>query len=93
MRRRPTPLIVQTAQGEIVVASPALATPTEEIVPIGFVSGATPQPGTTMTVPQIGDARTFTEVMEQRGRRRARNELAPGFDDLLTAGDEEEAAL
>jgi hypothetical protein len=81
------PSIIQTTQGDMVVAPPEQVAP-ERLVPIGFVSGATPQPGTAVAVPQIGDARSFVDVMGTRGRRRARNDIAEGFESLDTTADD-----
>jgi hypothetical protein len=58
-------------------------------VPLGFVSGATPPPGTVMALPQIADEQSLASVMEQRGRRRAKDDIADGFQDLTTPDDEE----
>jgi hypothetical protein len=74
----------------MLVAAPSQPAP-EAVVPIGFVSGATPQPGTIVAVPQVADERTLTEVIEQRGARRARADISAGFDDLLATNDEAEA--
>lgn len=49
-------VVVTTAQGETVVASPTPAAQ-EPIVPIDFVSGATPQSGTLIAAPQVADVK------------------------------------
>jgi hypothetical protein len=59
----------------------------EALVPIGFVSGATPKAGAVVTIPQVADARSSSEVMEVRGRRRAKDDIADGFDDLTAPDD------
>ncbi len=84
------PIVVQTVHGDMLVATPAQPAP-EALVPIGFVRGATPEPGAIVTVPQVADERTLAEVMEQRGARRTRADIAAGFDDLLVSNDEIEA--
>jgi hypothetical protein len=83
-------IVVQTVHGEMLVAAPHQPAP-EALVPIGFVSGAAPQPGAIVTVPQVADDRSLTTVLEQRGARRARADIAAGFDDLLASNDEPEA--
>ena len=82
------PIVIQTTQGDLVIA-PAEQIAPERLVPIGFVSGATPQPGAAIAVPQISDARSFVDVMETRGRRRAKNDIATGFEGLGTSADDE----
>jgi hypothetical protein len=82
------PIVMQTAQGDLVVAAPAPPAP-EPVVPIGFVPGATPQPGTVVVAPQVVDTKTSVEVMAVRGRRRAKDDIAEGFDDLTTPDEEE----
>jgi hypothetical protein len=84
-------IVVQTAHGDMLVAAPAQPA-SEALVPIGFVSGATPQPGAIVAVPQVADERTLAEVMEQRGARRARADISSGFDDLVATSDEPEAS-
>jgi hypothetical protein len=81
------PIVIQTTQGDLVI-TPAEQPAPERLVPIGFVSGATPQPGAAIAVPQIGDARSFVDVMETRGRLRSRNLIAEGFETLDTAADD-----
>jgi hypothetical protein len=83
-------IVVQRSQGDLLVAAPAQPAP-DVVMPIGFVSGATPQPGTIVPVPQVGDDRTLAEVMQQRGTRRARADISAGFDDLLATNDEVES--
>lgn len=76
-------------RGDVVVAAPE-PPKMEPIIPIGFVSGATPKAGTVVAVPQIADATTAATIMETRGRRRAKDDIAEGFDDLATPDDSEE---
>ena len=81
------PLPAQIAPGELVM--PAFEPPAREpMIPIGFVSGATPQPGTVIPVPQVTDDKTAAAVMETRGRRRAKDDISAGFDDLSPAEQE-----
>jgi hypothetical protein len=82
------PVVLQTAQGELLIATPEQPAQ-EPLVPIGFVNGATPMPGATVAVPQIADERSFADVMETRGRRRAKNDIATGFEGLGTSADDE----
>jgi hypothetical protein len=82
-------IVVQTAHGEMLMNAPPVAIP-EAVVPIGFVSGATPPPGTAIAVPQVDDDKSAAAVMETRGRRRAKDDIAIGFDDLSSAHDQEE---
>src|SRR5262249_27848276 len=82
------PVVVQVGQGDVVMGAPEQRVQ-EPIVPIGFVSGATPRPGTVVAVPQIADEQTSTAVMETRGRRRMKDDIADGFDDLAAPVDEE----
>ena len=79
---------VQTTREDMVVGPRTQLTP-EPIVPIGFVSGATPQPGSPIAAPQVADTKSTAEVMETRGRRRAKDDIASGFDDLNAANDNE----
>jgi hypothetical protein len=79
---------MQTARGVVAVAAPEMPAQ-EPIVPIGFVSGASPQPGATVALPQIADVQTSAAVMERRGRRRAKDDIADGFDDLIAPDDSE----
>jgi hypothetical protein len=81
------PIVVQTQHGDVVVAAPEQPT-AEAIVPLGFVSGATPPPGTVVALPQIADDQSLASVMEQRGRRRTKDDIVEGFDDLTTPDDE-----
>ena len=81
-------LSAHATPGELVM--PALGQPAHEpMVPIGFVSGATLRPGTIITVPQVADDKTSAAVMETRGRRRAKEDISPGFDDLSPAEEEQ----
>jgi hypothetical protein len=82
------PMVLQTAQGKLLIATPEQPAH-EALVPIGFVNGATPEPGATVAVPQIADERSFADVMETRGRRRAKNDIATGFEGLGTSADDE----
>jgi hypothetical protein len=82
------PMVLQTAQGDLLIATPAQPAQ-EPLVPIGFVNGATPEPGATVAVPQIADERSFADVMETRGRRRAKSDIATGFEGLGTSADDE----
>ena len=50
-------------------------------MPIGFVRGATPPPGMPIALPQVDDDKSAAAVMETRGRRRAKDDIATGFDD------------
>jgi hypothetical protein len=86
------PIIVQTQHGDVLVAAPEQPT-AEAIVPLGFVSGATLPPGAVVALPQIADDQSLAAVMEQRGRRRAKDDIAEGFQDLTTPDDEEEYDL
>jgi hypothetical protein len=86
------PIVVQTQQGEVVVATPEQPVP-QAVVPIGFVSGAWPRPGTVVALPQIADSKTTEEVLAERGRRRGRDEIAPGFEQLNTPDEAEERPL
>jgi len=82
------PVMVQTAQGDMVVATPE--PPAQEpILPIGFISGATLRPGTVVAVPRVVDDKTAAAIMETRGRRRAKDDISVGFDDLSPSDDEE----
>jgi hypothetical protein len=81
------PIVMHTRHGDMVVAAPEQPAP-EAIVPIGFISGATPKPGMVVALPQVADTRSSAEVMEVRGRRRAKDDIAEGFDDLTTPDDE-----
>jgi len=87
----PAHFVIQTVQGDTIVSAPAQAA-SETIVPIGFVTDAQPQPGTVIAVPQVADAKRAAEVMETRGRRRAKDDIAAGFDALSTADDDQQAA-
>jgi len=81
-------LLAPATPGEVVV--PAVGQPTHEpMIPIGFVSGATLRPGTVITAPQIADDKTATAVMETRGRRRAKDDISAGFDDLSPVEEEQ----
>ena len=82
-------IMVQTAHGELVLNASPVANP-EAVVPIGFVRGATPPPGTPIALPQVDDDKSAAAVMETRGRRRAKDDIAAGFDDLSTAHDQAE---
>jgi len=84
-------IMVQTAHGEMVMNASPVATP-EAVVPIGFVRGATPPPGTPIALPQVDDDKSAAAVMETRGRRRAKDDIAAGFDDLSTAHDQAETS-
>jgi hypothetical protein len=82
------PIVVQTAQGDMLVAAPAQPAQAP-IVPLGFVSGATPQPGTPIAVPQVDDDKSAATVMETRGRRRGNDDISTGYDDLGAGHDQE----
>jgi hypothetical protein len=83
------PIIMQMSQSAVSVATPEAPAP-DLMVPIGFVSGATPRPGTVVTVPQIADGQTSAAVMETRGRRRAKDDIADGFEDLTAPPEDEQ---
>jgi hypothetical protein len=80
---------LQVTGGEVITAG-VPQPQAEALVPIGFVSGATPPPGVAVPVPRIPDSQTHAQVMETRGRRRAKDDIAPGFEDLTRPDDVEE---
>jgi hypothetical protein len=81
-------LSAHATPGELVM--PAFEQPAPQpLIPIGFVSGATLRPGTVITVPQVADDKTAAAVMETRGRRRTKEDISPGFDDLSPAEEEQ----
>jgi hypothetical protein len=55
----------------------------EGVVPIGYVSGATPTYNQQPTPASVPDHKTAHEVLRDRGRQGIKNaEIEPGFEDL-----------
>ena len=82
-------LVASVAPGGLVIGAPEPAAP-PPVTPIGFVNGASLAPGVARPAPQVADDRTAAAVMETRGRRRAKEDIATGFADLNPSDEQGE---